>query len=488
MPYTKTPSIDTYSQEDIVLTKYWSSRQGSNNGAKDEQFLNCFFENVSSKDLQDRRQYVTKRAGSSIFFIPPVDSPVRGAYFWPDQKLIAYCILNDVYIYDPATEATITCSNVFSTTTGSVGFTTFLFDDGVVDLIATDGVDLLQIETDGTTTTCSSPDMPTPHLPKPIFIDGYLCLVEKDTASIWNSDLNDPMAWTAGNFINAEMDGDWIVNIDKINNYIVAFGSTSIEYFWDAGVESGSPFQRNETPIKINQYIGGLAKYGNALFYIGSAAGGQVDVFKLQDFQIEAVGSPTVTRYLSSLTDDFSTYYGGIVSCLGHTFYLLNAGGRTFVFDVETKYWYRWAFKDFNSFSVSNAIQLSHGDVVGTLFNIESSRIFYLLDDNVYSDNSTNFTMRIVTDPIDFGTLDRKTMSKLVVLADSPGVDSNVIVSYTDDDYQTYSSPITCNLNQDLPSITRLGSFRQRAFKLEYTDNYPLRIQKLQANINKGRN
>ena len=127
-------------------------------------------------------------------------------------------------------------------------------------------------------------------------------------------------------------------------------------------------------------------------------------------------------------------------------------------------------------------------NTIGTIFTVGTSNLLYLLDDGVYRDNATNFTVRIVTETNDFGTLNRKSMSKLTIFSDSPPVDSSVSLYYTDDDYQTYSSPMTVNLNQDLPSVTRLGSFRQRAFKLEYTDNYPFRLQKLQVNINKGRN
>jgi len=37
-----------------------------------------------------------------------------------------------------------------------------------------------------------------------------------------------------------------------------------------------------------------------------------------------------------------------------------------------------------------------------------------------------------------------------------------------------------------LSSTYQLGWFRQRIFKFTYTDNYPMRIQDIEVDINKG--
>lgn len=487
MPYTKTPTNDTFSQEDIPLTREIISRQSDPSGAKDELFLNCFIELARNKSLEDNRHFIIKRAGSSIYITPSVSSEIRGLYFWADYKYVVYAQDNDIYLYKTSDGTTITCSNVFGTTTGTVGFCSYLYDTGAVVIIATDGTTLITIDSTGVVTTCVDADLPTPHIPKPIFLDGYLFLVKSGTASIYNSDLNDPMTWTAGNLIDAEMDGDQLITIEKLNNYIIAFGSTSIEYFWDAGIATGSPLQRNDTPVKINQYVGGLAKYQNALFYIGATEGGQLDVFRLQDFQIEPIGSPTITRYLAQQTTSFSNFKGGMLSCLGHSFYVLNVDGYTFVYDVDTKHWGRWSFSSNANFNITNTTQLHSSSQVGSLFTISTARTIYLLDDTKYQDNNTNFNVIVVTEPADFGTLNRKTMSRFALFCDRPSTNSTIDVSWSDDDFQSYSSPVSLELNQDIPSIYRLGSFRQRIFKLSYSDNFPLRMQRLQVFINKGR-
>lgn len=487
MAYTKTPTTDTYSQETVPLSREWVSRQGDSTGAKDEQYVNCFLETVSSKELGDRRQFAVKRSGSSVFHTPSVSGVVRGAYFWTDFRYLVYCIAGNVYLYKTSDGTTITCSGVFATTSGEVGICSYLYDTGQTVICVTDGTTLATIDSAGVVTPCADADLPTPHLPKPVFLDGYLFLVKTGTASLYNSDLNDPLAWTPGNLLDAEMDADLVVTLDKINNYIVLFGSTSVEYFWDAGVETGSPLQRNETPVKLNRYLGGLTRHGNALFFVGLAENGQVDVFRMQDFYLEPVGSPTITRYLNTVSDNFSSYQGAIMSCLGHSFYMLSAGDLSFVFDLDTKKWSRWSWQQQTGFPVGVACPLQSSSLSGTLFTIGSSNVFYRLNDSVYQDAGVNFTVTLITEPSDFGTLNRKSMSSLHIVCDRPSSASNITVQWSDDDYQTYSTAHTINLDQDLPSITRLGSFRQRAFKFQYTDNYPLRVQRLFVNINKGR-
>jgi len=78
-------------------------------------------------------------------------------------------------------------------------------------------------------------------------------------------------------------------------------------------------------------------------------------------------------------------------------------------------------------------------------------------------------------------------MSKLVLNADKPTATSEVLVQWSDDDYQTWNTGTSVDLYQEHPSLSRLGGFRRRAFKLTHTANQPMRINSLEADINMGR-
>ena len=488
MAYDRSPLQDTTSTQRVRLTREINARDGGASG-KDEDLLNVFIEPIKNRAAEDSRHFIVKRSGAGSVVSTVAAEAVRGMFFWEDQNKLFYSVNNDIYVYNVNTEATATISNPFTTTSGEVGFTLFLYDDGSSKVVASDGTRLVTIDSSNTVVNITDPDMPTPHLPCPVFLDGYIFIAETGTASIYNSDLNDPTAWTAGNVIDAEMEGDDLIKIAKLNNYIVAFGTNTIEYFWDAAEATGSPLNRNDTPIKINTYLAGFAQFGNRIFYIGANEGGQPDVYSLKDFNIEELGTPTISRFLNSADTNISTWTGGIVSCKGHTFYVANVGTtKTYVYDIDTKLWARWAYRSDATFPVTNSCTVQTSGNVLSYFSLgTSASTIFRMNDTLFQDAGTNFTCTVVTEASDFGTLNRKTMRRLAIIADRPTADTNISVSWSDDDYQTYTTARTVNLNQDLPCLYNLGWFRQRNFKLSFTANQNLRLQDLEVEINKGR-
>lgn len=487
MPYTKTPTTDTYSQENITLAREIVSRQNDPLGSKDEDLLNNILEINKDRRTGDQRTYNVKRAGSEVFLA--LGGELRGSYMWKDKNLFVYCVGQNVYLYNVTTEITTTCSAVFSTSSGDVGFDLFLYDVGTSDIVATDGTKLVTITSTGTVTASTSVDLPTPHLPKCLFLDGYLFLVETNTAALWNSDLNTPLNFTAGSFILTEIEGDNILDFSRLNNYIVAFGNNTIEYFYDAAEETGSPLRRNDTPVKLNGYIGGLSRAGNVLYFIGYNEFNQPDIFKLADFTIEAISSESVRRYINSCGLAPTQYFTGhTISNMGHDFYIFNGYNRCFAYDIKEKLWARWSWQNNNYFRFLKTNSIISFDGVFPCFTIVGDNNLYVFKETLYQDSGVNFSWLGITEPSDFGTMNRKTMGKVTLICDRPTASSKMIVYVSDDDFQSWYGGWQVELNQDSPHITRLGSFRQRAFKLLYTDNFPMRVQYIQVQINKGRN
>lgn len=476
----------SYQRHTIQLTREMSTRSG-NVYNKDEDFVNVLFELVKGKPAHDKRDFVLKRAGTAQLIASQISSQVRGMFFWEDASKLIYSADKNVYVYNFSNSTLTTLSNVFSTTTGDVGFTEYLYDSNTVVICATDGTTLITIDASNTVVTCADADLPVPHLPYPVFMDGYLFLIKANTSDIYNSDLNDPMLWTAGNFISAEMLPDLLIRIAKVNNYLIAFGSESIEYFYDAANATGSPLSRNDSPIKINTYIGGLSQFGNDLFYLGKSAGGQPSVFMLKDFKVDELGSPSIMRYLNFVTESTSTWKTSIVAIQGHTILLLAVGDRSFVYDLENKLWGRWSYKTTEAFPIVYSTRVNGSTYRYTVFAFkEASSAIYYFSDSLMQDSGTNYTCQIITEQANFGTLNRKTMSRLVLCGDRTPSNSNLDIYWTDNDFQSFQGPKSINLNQDLQSAYILGSFRQRAFKIKYTGDYIMRLQYIEVDINKG--
>ena len=489
MAFNRAPTVDTYSADRVSLFREIALRDGGASG-KDEDYVNVFMEIVKQGKANDQRRFIMKRAGSSQVLASVAASNVRGMFYWADQSKLYYSVGRNVYVYNVDTAVTTTLSNVFATSTGNVGFCEFLYTNGSVKIIASDGSavsGLISIDTANTVATSSDVDLPA-HLPNPIFLDGYLFIARKNSAEIWNSVINDPFSWDPVTFITTEMEADLIVDLVKLNNYLVAFGKETIEYFWDAAnVAPDSPLQRNDTPIKINQYLAGLSKYGNQVYYIGKDAGGQPDVFMMKDFQVKSIASNSITRYLTDSSSNIDTWTGNVVSFQGHTFYLINAGSnKTWLIDLDTELATRIAYQKGATFPMLQSLTIS-GNTNRSFFTLNnSSSAIYVFNGSVYQDNGVNFTCTLTTEGNDFGTMNRKTMSRFAIMGDRPPANSNLTIQWSDDDFQTLNAGVDVNMNQDLPSVRQLGSFRQRIFKLSYTDNFPLRIQDIEVTINKG--
>jgi len=481
----QTEDGQSYQSYNIPLTREFSTRAG-NVTTKDEDFVNVLFEIVKDKLTGDNRSFLLKRSGSTQQIASVSSNTVRGIFFWEDMGKFFYCVGTNVYVYTVATGVSVTLSAVFGTSSGDVGFTEYLYDNNTVVIIATDGTTLVQIDSANTVTPCADADMPA-HKPYPVFLDGYLLVVKTGTSDIYNSDLNNPLSWTPGNFISAEMSPDLLKRITKVNNYVLALGTESVEYFYDAANASGSPLSRNDSPIKINTYISGLTQYGNDVYYIGKNVGGQPSVFLLKDFKIEELATPSIIRYLSLVTEDTSTWRLSLVTMQGHSILVLAAGDRTFVHDFENKLWGRFAYQGTDKFDISYATRVSTSTLNYVFFCLKSANsAIYRFDDTLMQDSSVDYTAQIVTEQSNFDTQNRKTMPRLTIVGDRTPSNSNIEVYWTDDDYQSFNGPRTINLNQDIQCTYAMGSFRQRAFKLKYTGPYIMRLQHLVVDLNKG--
>lgn len=487
MAYTQSPTNSTYSTEEVPLMKEIISRAGGLN-TKDEDYLNVIPEEVRNKQTQDQRSFLIKRAGTQGLLPSVVSGTIRGSAYWEDQQKLYYCVSSSIYIYDFVAGSTTTLTP-FTSTSGTVGFAEFLFNDGTKQMVVSDGTTLIEISTTNTVTTCTDTDLPTPHDPNIVFIDGYILVAKIGTSDFYNSDNDAPMSWTAGNFLSAEIEAANIIRLFKVSNYIVAATEETLEYFWDAGIATGSPFQRNDTPVKRISFLSAAAQEQNTTYFIGKELGSDIQVYKMYDFKCESVGTPTLSRYLNTLGTNYQSWTGSIVSYLGHRFYVINAGTLTYCMDLESDLWTRIAYQQGTIFNFARCHGFRTTSSNSSIFALnDGTTSWYKFNEAIYQDNGINFNCIVVTDSVDFGTLNRKNMSRLSLYADRPPTDSPLLIQWTDDDYQTYNTGLSTNLNQDIACIRQLGNFRQRSFKLTHSDNTLLRIQGMVADINKGSN
>lgn len=502
MAFTRTPTESTEQTKIVPLMHAWNTRNISN--SKDNDNVNVIMELVNNQITGDKYFEILKRDGLAqvVFNIPP-PSAIFGAYYWRRNPVsdpgFWYVIVGAFGIIAYDTNGTqVLNDNTLTFTDTVIGFTEFLYDSGLSGLIITDGITLMQLGTEGQITPITDPDRPNPCRPFPVFLDGYLFVADKRTGSIFGSDLNDPLSWTSSNIISAESYPDPIYALARSGQYIVAFGQTSIQFFYDAGNPTGSPLAPQTTTLQIG-YYGGLVSYQDTLLFLGAPTNGNIGVYRLSGLKAELISEAPFARWANSetgnnLRNEQVSINGFILAMNGHSLYTTNnmetsplTPNLTYALDLDTRLWTRLTFQENQKFNIRTAVTATGGNNgLRSFVSIEGGTSTYEYNSTTYQDAGVNFTVSFVTPNIDFGTYRKKFGSRIMLHADQTPTVSNSLISWTDDDYQTFSTPRAINMASQYKQLFRLGSFRKRAYKLTYSDNFPMRWEFMEIDYSQG--
>ena len=483
MAFTNNPVEQTQSVKRLSFINSGSMR--GTDVTKDYRLVNFVGEVIdvpgqSNNSPSSKEFYTRTRPGlTSVFSITSSGTP-KGTYNWNGHIM---SVIGGTVYYDGTLLQVLPASSG-----GEVGWTEFLDSTGTRKLVMVDGTyGYVFTAYNAVPTQIVDADFPTPHVPFPVFMDGYLFLAKANTQDIYNSNLDDPALWTAGDFISAEMYPDTIQCLSKNNNYLYAVGQNTIEYFYDAGNATGSPLARHDAAVQQfgTEAPKSVVQTDKEVFLIGDTGAGGRTVWGIDGFKASEIGSPSVKTALDAEGTSITTTKAFSVRTLNQKFYIftLPSSGRTFAYSIDSKDWYEWLFvyptyyaTDYTAGAA--VVQLSTGTQV----------ILAKFDPTVYSDIGVQLTGTITTPRLDFGTIDRKRGDLLVIVGDAPNGANNVPLTcqWSNDDYQTLSAVRTINLNPVFSGIYRLGMFRRRSFKFTYAQPYPWRAEGMEITINKG--
>lgn len=541
MPFSKSPVLQTYETKRVSFVT--NPQQRSADKTKDARLVNMMTEAVISPLGDSKKYYVKSRAGLSQAYSNTAGAG-RGIYFWVINGVenVMAVIGNTVYANGVSVVT-------LATSTGSCGFTEFVDSTGVVSLIMLDGINgyvfsnpttyqqistastdvwtastayvldtirrptsdngfVYVVTTAGTSSgtqptwpttagstvtdgsvvwTCQEFSFPSPHIPNPIYLDSYLFVAKVNTQDVYNSNLNDPLKWTPGDYFSAVMYPDRIVALSKNNNYIYAIGSNSVEYLYDAATAVGSPLGRHDSAVQ--QFgcgaPGTVVQTAKEVIFVGETFNGGHTVWTLDGFKEKEIGIPMVKAALFDEDGFLSQASAYCIRVSSQRFYVLCLTKRTLVYGFDTEMWHEWQTGD-TIFLGSAAADGPSGSAY--ILGRADGKV-YLMNENNYTDNGVPIECSITTAKLDFDNINRKFMNRLSMVGDVPDdtlVDSTINIQWSDNDYKTWSTARALNMNADFPSIPQLGQFRRRAFKITYSLPHLLRLEGMEVDINKG--
>jgi len=150
---------------------------------------------------------------------------------------------------------------------------------------------------------------PTTTSSSVVILDGYIFVCVG--GDIYNSDLDLPDSWNTTNFISTETNPDNLVALAKYKNYIVAFGTNTIEFFYDAANTTGSPLARQEGVQHNIGCIGqgAVTQLEDRIFWIARSGSNYYSIWELDNFKTKKVSSAEFDNILTNNLINTTTLY-----------------------------------------------------------------------------------------------------------------------------------------------------------------------------------
>lgn len=342
-------------------------------------------------------------------------------------------------------------------------------------------------------------------------LNGRVYAMNYDGA-IYNSDIDDASTWSAVNFISSERKNDLGIYLGLHRDHIVAFNSTTIEFFYDAGSSPGSPLQRRQDIFYNIGAVSPNAIYedGDVIYFLGWNADSSTSMYKLENFQLTKITDERLKTHLQSVDVIESNWdeppYDITLSMLTvfqiGAVLVLTVEDVTFVYIKDLGIWTSWEVGSTPTYTGLISTWTSAFPVVastrrsGYVTNETKQLVLFTngqlarIDETPSSDLAdiglTQASAYWYSDVWDMGTNERKRINNVRILhyADRQAANtSECTLSWSDGkttpvgDWNTFTSgDRTIDLNTSKAAAYRCGVTRQRLWRLEFDQSSRNRI------------
>jgi len=319
-----------------------------------------------------------------------------------------------------------------------------------------------------------------------VHMDGYAFVMDKN-GRIYNSDLNTLTTWASTSFLESQVYPDNGVGLARIKDLVIAISSSSIEFFRNSGNATGSVLTRIASAAKRvggrPEYIFNLDTYetirvvNDDVYFIGTSPDSSATgVFRIRGGDVTRISNQMIDN---AITFPYFWGFAGVIQMYQMNHLILTtsaivAAEESYCYCIETGNW--WIFKA--DYASQRPISCASGGTFSSSYLNFTSILMGGSASASFSDNGSTYTMTVQTETMDFGTDDLKEFRSLRLIADTQTVPGNLTVSFSNDDFVSFSTPKNINMTLQQKKLEAgLGWGRQRAFKLEETVNRPCRIK-----------
>lgn len=316
--------------------------------------------------------------------------------------------------------------------------------------------------------------------------DGLGVFTQAKTQFFWLTDVDDMTTIGGLSFSSADTFSDNVVACISDHRDLHILKERSIELFANTG--AAFAFSRTSPGIVERGCGAGksVAKSNSVVYFLGD----DWRFYGMQGLNYQPISTPGIDKIIAGLNDP-----GGcrafVYQQSGHTFYVANFSDKTLVYDITTGAWHERKSDGVNRWRVNSHLFIWGDHYAG---DFETGKI-YKLDLDTYTDNGDTIEREIVSPPLVGGDGNRLSLSNLFIemqtgvgITSGQGSDPQLMLSYTDDDGHSWSNELwrtagAIGKRKTIAQWNRLGSFRERTFRLRITDPVPVAITSAYAQV-----
>ena len=469
---------------------------------KDQQFVNGIPEVVKNPLTGQAKVWLNKRQGLAA--LADVSSGATGQYgavVWTSGSgsvpapVFSYLSSGgDIQFFNAHTAGQVgadvtgvdECLHMEETSISNTGnLTAMLVDD------TSGAVEAWFIPDGGAWTQITDGDFPATITPAHAHMDGFM-FVMTEAGRIYNSDVNSLSAWTATSFLSANSFGDKGVGLARYRDMIVGFGDGSAEFFRNTGNASGSVLSRLENATLRVGAIRNTQSRGTAIrslmdtvYWIGiNSDTGSRGIYRLNGMEEEKISNSAIDKLVAN---GVIRSIVGSFSLLGMSHVAFSSGSTSvWCYCVESKFW--WVLTPAGSLTIAAMLgTVDSSSYSKSFLSTVSNAKLYVFNPNspVWQDNSVAYTMTVQTDNIDAESDRMKFWKRLRIVCDRESSGS-IGVSWSDDDFQNYTTAVNVDITNGQSWLTRLGASRRRSFKFTHSANTSCRIEAVEIDYEMG--
>lgn len=452
-----------------------------------------FYPEMSETPGEKGRGKLYPTPGVTEFASATTDTPVRGLFYTHDERLFAVI---GATLYECDSAGTLTSRGTVAFTANDPAYITSNGDGGgELFISSSDTGYAYNLGTNTLTTEIASGSAMCAML------DGFILSLDAATSTWSISDLNDATTWDVLQAQQRSQAPDRWVSLVVAGSDVWLLGTETSEAWYNAG---NSDFPFSPHPNGLVPY-GCAAPHsarvaGDSVIWLAKSRHGQGEVVMSSGLSVRVISTHAMAWQFSQY-EDITDAVAEVYQDQGHVFYVLTfpSADATWVFDLTTGLWHERGTWETGAIAFTASRTLYHAFAFGKhLVGDRLAGKIYESSVTVYTDVDDLQIRRVRTFPVlsseharMFFTSFDLDLETGLGLASGQGSDPQVMLEASDDNGKTWTLYETRTAGAQGAYSTqvrwhRLGSSRNRVFRVSCTDPIPYRLVDAYINLRPG--